>query len=479
MYEVPVRTNSESPCARKRWRLCNPVTIAMSESEYSSHSAAVHAAPETEDREPPRGCSGKTESARVPARRRGASELGAVATLLARAVREAVTSAGLQPANRGTDAAVPRRRRGRGVSTRRRDAIDSAESSALHRRRLELEAREARVAKLESELLARSSALLLRRPDSGSRQMRAPNKNETESVTDDDLSTQSGTTTTSRHRRSGPSAVRVAHTAGAAAAAAADAADDAPSSDASQSRGGRDDGHRRARHSRSARQGACRRRRHHRACRCARCIADKGPWCDVCRVHSSRCRCERRTTSTTSCDHRGRCSTTVQNEIVRSRDQERTCDTCRALPCRCGRECDRGSRRCAPPYGCGRARSPPCQYRRVLQPVCGPLGCTLAETDLLTCRSRPGWAPGGYAFPYPAPCGVPPYFGPPVAAPVVAPSVPAVGPCGLPPVAVPPALPAPVAAACGPPDNLNGNLISFNERTLFAPDVAATPVAYL
>jgi len=46
-------------------------------------------------------------------------------------------------------------------------------------------------------------------------------------------------------------------------------------------------------------------------------------------------------------------------------------------------------------------------------------------------------------------------------------------------MSVPAPLPAPLAAACGPPDNLNGNLIAFNERTLHAPDIAATAVAYL
>jgi len=432
----------------------------------------------------------RADPVRVPTRRRGASELGEVAALLARAVREAVASATQQQAAASSPAVARTRRRGGRASARPRRGDGSAGRFAeenMRRRQRDLETREERVARLEQQLLLKQSSA----HSCASATTYSEEDNSQQSVGEDggrgdgrDVPSVAGSVASSvassaasssvagasRARRAvpAPSAVRVAHTAGAASAAAVSS--------------GGSGGRRAMRHDRHRQgvRGGCRFRR--RNCRARR--RNEASWCDVCRADSSRCRCERRTTSTTSCDHRGRCSTTVQNEVVRSHERERTCETCCALPCRCDR--GRGHRRCAPPYGCGRAKSPLCQYRRVLQPVCGPLGCTLAETDLLTCRSRPGWAPGGIAVPYPAPCGPaapafgpPPFLGgvppPPVAVPPALPGA----PCGFPPMSVPAPLPAPLAAACGPPDNLNGNLIAFNERTLHAPDIAATAVAYL
>lgn len=115
-------------------------------------------------------------------------------------------------------------------------------------------------------------------------------------------------------------------------------------------------------------------------------------------------------------------------------------------------------------YGCGYDYGNSCQYRRIIQPVCGPGGCVLAETNALTCNARPWWAPGSY-------CGMPAY-----PTPYASPSSCFAG-AGISTLALP--SPSILASQCGPPERLNGNLLGYNERSLYEPDwlVSSNPAA--
>lgn len=110
--------------------------------------------------------------------------------------------------------------------------------------------------------------------------------------------------------------------------------------------------------------------------------------------------------------------------------------------------------RCPAPYGCysgGTYRDNCCSYRRQITPVCGAAGCYLAETNVLSCPTRPCWAPGTYGYGgyggyesyagYSGYGGCAPYSG--------------------------------QAPYCGTdPSCLNGSLLPVREETLHAPELA-------
>jgi len=100
---------------------------------------------------------------------------------------------------------------------------------------------------------------------------------------------------------------------------------------------------------------------------------------------------------------------------------------------------------CPAPYGCysgvNACYRDACSYRRQITPVCGPSGCYLAETDVLSCPARPAWAPGGVIAPFGCATTVP---------------------------------------FCGTqPSCVNGSLIPFQEQTLYTPQVAVVPASYV
>lgn len=104
-----------------------------------------------------------------------------------------------------------------------------------------------------------------------------------------------------------------------------------------------------------------------------------------------------------------------------------------------------------------------CEYRRLIQPVCGPSGCVLAETDALTCNSRPWWAPGVLG-------GV--NVG--CAAPSVFSGLPTVTSCNTTCSTNVMTNCSPFGACSGPAELLNGNLIGYNERSLSEPQWLVT-----
>ena len=116
---------------------------------------------------------------------------------------------------------------------------------------------------------------------------------------------------------------------------------------------------------------------------------------------------------------------------------------------------------CPPPYGCysgSRCVDNACAYRRQISQVCGANGCYLAETDVLSCPTRPCWAPGGVSVPIS--CGAPLYG--------------CSTSCGISPV-----LPSGVPLCGTAPSVLNGSLLPVNEQTIFTPDVVVQPSLYV
>lgn len=143
-----------------------------------------------------------------------------------------------------------------------------------------------------------------------------------------------------------------------------------------------------------------------------------------------KCRITHRKTTTTvrTNDETGVTSTETKTEVDEACDDRRCrkdhecCTLNHPAPCppraryeRCGAGFGNGD--CYDEWGrCGydrvyRAfgryvpRAASCQVENVVQPVCGALGCTLAQTNVVTCDTRPCWAPGvPSCFSMPVPC---------------------------------------------------------------------------